>query len=161
MNFILTTYIYPIKKEIPISTKLKFSLDNPRTNEEIEIIKMHLEKSLNSPEEFYKDGYYANLPVFLTNETQNFVSIESTLGDFNKNYSKIDSYVKSFFEKNEKSDVLEKLAKMWIIGRFEDEGEYARMEKSKAEMEKEGQRGFFMLDKGNPIIDNSDSLIHF
>ncbi|PTX63055.1 hypothetical protein C8N46_102456 [Kordia periserrulae] len=161
MNFILTTYIYPIKEEIQISKRFKFSLDNPRTNEEIKLVKAHLEKSLNSPEEFYKDRWSANLPVFLTEETKNFLSVESALINFEKNYSKSDKYVSIFFKHNKETNILEKLAKLWVIGRFDDNGQYESMKTTYQEMSEQQQRGFFMLDKGNPIINNSNNLINF
>lgn len=161
MNFILTKYIYPIKEQLILSAKLNFSLDNPRTKDEIEIVKTNLEKSLNSPEEFYMDDYYANLPVYITDETKDFVSIESTLIEFEKNYRDIDPYVKEFFKKESELDIIEKLAKMWIIGRFDDGGEYKQMEKIHKEMIAKGERGFFLLNDSNPIINNSDNLVSF
>lgn len=161
MNFILTTYIYPIEIEIQISKRFKFSLDNPRTKEEIQLVTQHLEKSLNSPKELYQDGWNANLPIFLTEETKGFASVESALFEFEKNYSKIDRYVKKFFEENKDKNLLEKVARMWVIGRFDDEGHMESMKISKSKMKEEGKRGFFMLDKGNPVVDNSNNLINF
>lgn len=38
MNFFLTSYIYPIEEPIVLSKKLNFVLDNPRTQEEIDLI---------------------------------------------------------------------------------------------------------------------------
>lgn len=39
-----------------------------------------------------------------------------------------DPHIDTFFDNNKDSDVLEALAKMRIIGRFDDEGEYSRIE---------------------------------
>tara|TARA_R110002096_G_scaffold379492_1_gene573525 strand:+ start:96 stop:1295 length:1200 start_codon:yes stop_codon:yes gene_type:complete len=161
MNFILTKYIYPTSEKLVLSEKMNFTLDNPRSKEEIEVVKANLEKSLNSPEEFYEDDYYANLPVYNTDETKDYVTIENTLTEFEKNYGEKDSYVKEFFKKESDSDVIEKLAKMWIIGRFDDAGEYERMAKVQKEMIEKGEKGFFRLDKGNPIVDNSDNLVSY
>jgi hypothetical protein len=161
VNFILTTYIYPIDNEIQVSNRFNFALDNPRTEEEIQLVTQYLEKSMNSPEEFYQDGWTANLPILLTEETKDFVSVESTLQNFEKNYSKIDPYVKKFFKENKNKSILEKVAKMWIIGRFDDEGHFESMKITQKEMQEEGQIGFCMLDKGNPVIDNSNNLINF
>lgn len=161
MNFILTKYIYPIKESIILSENMNFVLDNARSEEELKIIRESLEKSLNSPHEFYQDDYYANLPVYNTAETEDFVTIENALNDFKINYSEKDSYVHDFFEEKSKSDVIEILAKMWIIGRFDDEGQYKHMAEKHKEMSEKGEKGFFMLDKGNPIIDNSNNLINY
>lgn len=161
MNFILTTYIYPIDKEIQISKRFNFSLDNPRTEEEIQLVSSYLEKSMNSPSEFYQDGWNANLPIHITEETKDYVSVESTLQNFEENYSKADKYVKKFFKNNKDKNILEKIARMWIIGRFDDEGSFENMKIAHKEMRDEGQRGFFMLEKGNPVVDNSNNLINY
>ena len=160
MNFILTKYIYPINRKIILSEKMNFVLDNPKTKKEIKIVRAYLEKSLNSPQEFYQNSYYANLPVYINQETKNYVTIEKTLIDFENTYGEKDSYVKTFFKKQSNSDVIEKLAKMWIIGRFDDEGEYKRMAEEQKRMSQKDEKGFFLLDKGNPIVDNSNNLIN-
>lgn len=154
MNFIFTKYIHPIEKPIEISKKMKFKLDNPRTEEEIELVLSHLEKSLNSPDEVYEHEPQFKIPINLTKETQGVLTVESAINDLHKNYSEHDSYLKSFFEINKDLKVLDKLARMWIIARFDDEGEYERLRESAKEMREEGHFGFFMLEKGNPIIDN-------
>ncbi|WP_109301872.1 hypothetical protein [Aquimarina sp. AU474] len=161
MNFILTTYIYPIDKEIQISSRFNFSLDNPRTEEEIQAVTSYLEKSMNSPSEFYQDGWNANLPIHITEETKDYVSVESTLQNFEENYSKVDKYVKKFFKNNKDKSILEKIARMWIVGRFDDEGHFESMKITNKEMQESGERGFIMLDKGNPVVDNSNNLTNF
>lgn len=161
MKFIFTRYIYPIEKPIEISNKMKFKLDNPKTEEEIELVLSHLEKSLCSPDEMYKNESQFRIPINLTEDTHGVLTIESALNDFQKNYSEHDSYLKSFFEINKDLGVLNKLARMWIIARFDDEGEHERLRKSANEMREEGYVGFFMLEKGNPIIDNWDNLVNY
>lgn len=48
MNFLITTFIYPVPEPIPLSKHLKFYLDNPRTDEEIAYVKEHLLKAYDS-----------------------------------------------------------------------------------------------------------------
>jgi hypothetical protein len=161
MNFIFTKFIHPIEKPIEISKKMKFKLDNPRTEEEIELVLSHLEKSLNSPDEVYEHEPQFRIPINLTEETQGILTVESALNDLHKNYSEHDSYLKSFFEINKDLKVLDRLARMWIIARFDDEGEHERLRESAKEMREEGHFGFFMLEKGNPIVDNCDNLVNY
>lgn len=162
MNFIFTTYIHPIEKPISISDKLNLVLDNPRTDKEIELVFAHVNKSLNSPNEAYENEYHFRIPVYSTEETKGILTVESALGDLEKNYSESDKYLKKFFEENSGNDALNTLAKMWVIARFDDEGEHERMRQYVEEIREEGQPpGFFMLDKGNPIIDNCDNLVNY
>ena len=46
MSILLTEEIYPIKEKIILSDKYCFSLDNPRTKEEIELITNYIIKSV-------------------------------------------------------------------------------------------------------------------
>ena len=43
MEFLITRYIYPLKEKIILSDKLGFSLDNPRSEYEISLVKEYLE----------------------------------------------------------------------------------------------------------------------
>ncbi len=161
MDFILTTYIYPIKEPIEISLKMNFSLDNPRTDEEIRIVLAHIEKSLNSPDEIYKDDPHFRIPIHLTDETEEILNIESSLIEFKTVYSLKDEYVAEFLTINEGKSILDKIARMWIIARFDDEGEHEIMKNYMKELGDNETPGFFMLEKGNPIIDNSENLISY
>lgn len=160
MNFILTTYIYPIKEPIWLSRKLKIQLDNPRTDDEIEIILNHLEKSLNSPNEAYEYDKQIRIPIKSTNDTEGILTVESSLNDFEKNYSSKDEYVKSFFVKNKKYKTLEKIARMWMVARFDDEEQIKQMQELSKEFDKSDNPGFFMFEKGNPIIDNCEKTVN-
>jgi hypothetical protein len=42
MEFLLTSYIYPLKEPLVLSRRLGFSLDNPRTELETEVVKGYL-----------------------------------------------------------------------------------------------------------------------
>lgn len=147
--------------QIQISKKLNFKLDNPRTDDEIKLVVSHLEKSLNSPDEVYEHDSQFRIPINLTEENQDILTVESALNGFEKNYAAHDSYLKSFFELHKDKNVLEKLARIWVIARFDDEGEHDRLRERSMKMRREGHVGFFMLDKGNPIIDNCDNLVNY
>lgn len=158
MNFFLTTYIFPIKDEIILSDKLNFKLDNPRTQDEINLIKENLKVSLDSPDEMYKYGQHMRIPI--NNINDDILSIEKSLKIFYKKYEDND-YIKEFYTLNKNEDRLEQLAKMWIIARFDDEGEHQKLQEEHNKMKEDGNIGFFMLGDDNPIIQNSDNLINF
>ncbi|WP_299701432.1 HEPN domain-containing protein [uncultured Pontibacter sp.] len=161
MNFILTKYIYPVNDPLILSNKFNFYLDNPKTEEEIAIIKEYLDVSLNSPDFVYKRDHEYRIPIKSTKKTYNLLSVESALEGLNKNYSGLDLSVHEFFKKYRELEPLEKLARMWVIARYNDEGEYQRLKEIALEESRNGNPGFFLLDKGNPIIDNSDNLVGF
>ncbi len=47
MEFLLTSYIYPLERPVELSPTLRFSLDNPRTEHEINVIRDYLSRSFN------------------------------------------------------------------------------------------------------------------
>jgi len=161
MNFILTKYIFPIEDSIPLSNQFNFKLDNPRSTEEINFILDHLNVSLCSPDEAYEYDSYFRVPIHLTKETEGILTIESAIKDFKSNFSEIDMYTKSFFAKNEDCTILELLARMWIIARFDDEGESNRMKEAALEMREKGNHGFFLLDDNHPIVNNCNNLVNY
>lgn len=162
MNIILTKYIFPIPERIVISEKLKFSLDNPRNSNEVAIIKKHIEKSLNSPNEVYEGNPQFRLPIYSSEETEDILTVESSLKNLEKKFSTKDSYLKSFFEDHKEDDILDLLAKMWIIARYDDEGEREALTKRSEELNKDGRGGvFFILNEKNPILTNSNNLVSF
>ncbi|RLA74344.1 MAG: hypothetical protein DRG11_05200 [Epsilonproteobacteria bacterium] len=157
MNFFLTTYIFPIQHEIILSNKLNFKLDNPRTKDEINIIKENLKVSLDSPDKMYKHNKYMRIPI--NNIDENMLSIEKALQKFYKKY-KDNNYIHDFYLLNNDCDILEQLAKMWIIARFSE----SKNQKLKEEHEtiiKIGHKYLKMLDDNHPKIQNSDNLINF
>lgn len=158
MKFFLTTYLYPIENEITLSKSLRFSLDNPRTEEEFSIIKEYLSVSVNSPNEMYSLHNYMRPSV---EELENSLSITDSLKKFRKVFSHNDSYVEQFFSRIESDDVLMKLAKMWIIARYDDEGESERLSKISQEEAEKGVHGFFMLGDDNPVIRNAKNLVNY
>lgn len=158
MNFFLTTYIYPIESPVILSEALRFTLDNPCTPEEIGIIRNYLEVSLNSPDEAYEHEYSARIPI---EKIDDVFTIQQSLEDFEQKFSQADSYVKEFFRLNKTNDLLMLLSKMWIIARFDDEGESERLAQIAKEERAQGHVGFFLLEDENPILKNSNKLINY
>jgi len=161
MNFVLTRYIYPIENPILISNRFRLRLDNPRTQKEIDLILTHLKTSMDSPSEVYAYDTHSRIPINASQAAEGTLTVESALENFEKNYSNHDDYLKSYFIKVEGKDYLEKLARMWVIARFDDEGEFERLDEHKREMNKEGSGGFILIEEGNPIVDNCDILASY
>src|SRR5690242_10645207 len=104
MNFLMTCYMYPLKEMITISDHLKFCFDNPRGEEEIADVKDALLEGYNS-EQGLRLPLYSDEPD---------ATVESFLFEFYTAFSE-DDYVESFFQSYRREEILEFMAKMWII----------------------------------------------
>lgn len=158
MNIILTQYIYPIENSICLSEKLGLSFDNPRSEEEIEIVKRYIKYSLGSPDKMYEHDRAMRLPI---SAPRHIVSIRQALRKFS-GVNKTDEYKKKFLIEVPRKDVFGLLAKMWIILRYNDEGEFQSLKEFKEEKDKEeGRAGFIMLGEDNPILTNEKTANDF
>lgn len=107
----LTKYIYPLENPIILSSELGYTLDNPRTEQEIELIKNYIAPSLKAEAEKSK--------------TENIVPVSTRIMlnlEYLKQYLPTipeESYASKFFRDNENIEFLELIAKCWIIVRFE------------------------------------------
>ncbi len=158
MNFILTKYIYPIPKELSLSGVLKISFDNPRTQKEIDYIVEYIRYS-EEPQHAKYDNYFI-LPTKWPEEIA-AISLEETLNLFFDKFSLIDPYVKKFRSKHFDTDIFETIAKMWVIARYDDEGQLKALQEEAKRMADEGEHGFFMLESEHPIVKNSDNLVNY
>jgi len=125
MNFILTKYIHPLKEPLIVSSKLEIVFDNPRNQEEIEMIitllkESQLEKEKKTPIIF---------ELSQKAETTGIYTLEHALNNFNKKYNTKDEYVGLFFQENQELNILEKLAKMWVIARYPEKRESNQLDK--------------------------------
>jgi hypothetical protein len=146
MNFLLTNYIYPIREKILLSKSLGIYLDNPRTDKEIEAVTKYIyqaystESAFQFSEEIISDG------------------IEKFLGE----YSKEDEYIDKFYTAHSQTKPYEILARMWIVARYDDEGQHDAITQEGERLKEEGQRGFFfMLEEDNPILKKSRELLDY
>lgn len=150
MNFLMTCYIYPLSEKIILSQQLKFYLDNPRTEEEISLVKHFLLK-----------GYELNQsehPYFPKSYTDDYVTLEGAISDFRNAFSNLDEYIAEFFEAHENEDALDIFAKMWVIARFDDEGETQILHERAKEIRESGRRAVIMLESDHPLIRNRNRL---
>ncbi|MGA7952463.1 MAG: hypothetical protein WCA07_02975 [Gloeobacterales cyanobacterium] len=112
MEFLLTSFIYPLQKPLTLSKQLGFSLNNPQTSEEIEAVKDYLLRS-------YESGYDYKFPIY---SVKDIVAIESILITFRDSLLGEDFYLANKFIQYERNTIFDFLASIWIIARFEDEG---------------------------------------
>jgi len=141
MNFLLTFYIYPLKEKITLSESQRFYLDNPRTEEEISVLKDYLIRA-------YESGYDLRLPIHSDEES---VTIEDLLFGFRDEFSQEDKYVREFFQLYERERVFEFIARMWVVARFDNEGEDERMNNEHKKMLEEGEMSFVLLGDDHPM----------
>ena len=114
MAFALTKYIFPIESII-VSESSSYSFDNPRTPEEIKIVKDFIEKTINERDE-------DETGMFAPQSTRLFLSLH----DLKKNLEETGNhkYALDFYEKNKEKSYLDLLAETWIILRFEEDEEF-------------------------------------
>lgn len=148
MNIILTQYIYPIESEIVLSDKLRLYFDNPRSEEEIETVKRYIKYSLGSPDKMYEYDRAMRLPI---SAPRHIVSIRQSLKEF-KAVNKKDEYKKRFLTENSSKDVFGLLAKMWIVLRYNDEGQFQSLKENKED--EKARKSFIILNEDNPILVN-------
>ncbi|MEN3334162.1 MAG: hypothetical protein V7641_3527 [Blastocatellia bacterium] len=117
MNFLLTSYFWPLASPITLSNHLKFSFDNPRTKPELDYARQYLK-------DLYESKKARPLPI---HSEEDIVSLETILVDFRDTFSERDEYIREFLASYKRKNIFSYFAKMWIVARFDDEGEVARI----------------------------------
>jgi len=150
-NFLLTGYFYPLSGPITLSDSLRFVFDNPRTDKETEYVKRFITDQ-------YDSGLVSVLPLYSKDD---IATLETVVKSFRDAYSKEDEYVKNFFKGYKRKHLVDYLAKMWCVIRFDDEGEVQRIEEAYQEIREKGQKAFVLLNNDHPIIENSEALVNY
>ncbi len=163
MDFILTTYLYPLKEKIPLSKSLNAYFDNLRTDEEIEDVTEYIRVS----EDPNKHGEDWGLCLIAPSRKDAgdvpdgcwVANFEDFLNEFKQHYAHND-FVKKFFsdeEQDTKNDPIRTIAKMIVVVRYNDEGEIERI---RGEINEDPENyGILLLDDHHPIIENSNNAI--
>ena len=151
MEFLLTSYIYPLKEPLVLSRRLGFSLDNPRTELETEVVKGYLLRA-------YESGYDYKFPV---HSDEPIVTIEGILEDFRNTLSSNDPVVAETFTRYNREHIFDFLASIWVVARFEDEGLGEELRQEHRRMRAEGSLGFFMLGDDNPLVQRPQDLANY
>ncbi len=154
MNFLITDYVYPIKDPICISQKNKFYLDNPKTEKEILFLK-------NKIKHDHLHVTHFRLPLKADSQT---VSITSLLRLIRKGFND-DKYLceifNNHFSAKSYDKIYEFIARIWVIARFNDEGQFEVLEKEKKKMIERGVYSIHLLDDEDPLIKNSTALKNY
>lgn len=151
MEFLLTSYIYPLETPVELSSNLGFSLDNPRTEHEINVISDFLSRSFNLENT-------NNLPL---DAEDGFISIKSALIEFKDNFSCLDPVVCQRFDSFTGEDIFTFLASIWVVARFDDDGLGESLRQELDTMIEQGKHGFFLLEDNHPLAMKSDLLGNF
>jgi len=151
MEFLLTSYIYPLKEPLVLSRRLGFSLDNPRTELEVEVVKDYLLRA-------YESGYDYKFPV---HSNEPIVTIEGILEDFRNILSANDPVVAETFVHYNRERIFDFLASIWVVARFEDEGLGEELRQEHRKMRAEGSLGFFMLGDDHPLVQRPQDLANY
>jgi hypothetical protein len=112
MNFLLTSYIYPLAEPLSLSAHLNIHLDNPRNEDEISLVERFLTRARDSGEDYA-------LPI---HSDENIVTVEDTLFRLRDYIGHADEYFEQRFETYSRDDALKFIASIWVIARYDDEG---------------------------------------
>jgi len=119
MPITLTKYIYPIEHEIVLSKSLGYSIDNPRTQEEIEFVKSYIDPAL---QRHYENGKPHHNPM---------LSAVFGVSKLRENTKNKDVYVNDYFERNKETSIGDLISQSWIIIRYSDNGEFDKVKSDK------------------------------
>lgn len=115
MDYVLTTYIYPLENKIPLSRNKKLFLDNLRTDEEIEELYQIINTSYNNVPEAYS---YGDVRLPPEHENKEIITIELAINRFLNSLPET-NFLEKFRIKLAKNNSLKKLAQMWVVIRYE------------------------------------------
>lgn len=120
MTFALTKYIYPIEFEIEMSKSMGYSLDNPRTKEEIAVVRRFIEETLLDKN---RSEDSRNNPLFL--------EAKYSIDDLKEALNSTDSYALNYFNNSNNKEIVDVLSEIWIIFRFPKDDEFVQLAQDK------------------------------
>lgn len=125
MAISITKYIYPLEGEVLLFQNPRFVFDNARTPEEINLVKDFIEKTLQFESKKYeKDNSEQALRLLFG---------FGELKDFLKETGP-ESYASKYYESNFNNQLYDILIETWIIVRFEDDGDFAKIVANRDEL---------------------------
>lgn len=164
MFILLTKFICPIEKKIPLSKYFGFYFDNPRTPEEIELVRGVVKKSWDLSEIY--DGFlYQRFPMKKEVPKDNVVTFESI----------IEQFCNTYFPKKKTREVLTEIegssekiidfyTKNWVIVRYDNpemRTELASLKKTREVHRQKGIKSVFMLDDDHIFEERRSNLIDY
>lgn len=151
MSFFYTRYYYPLQRPLLLSKQLGFYLDNPRTKGEVKEVTGFLEGLCDSYSYFR----------MIAKSKKDIGAIERYLFRFRDNFIRLDDYVEKLFASYQSEKVIEFIARMIVIARYDDAGAKDELRKQRRRMKKAGKLGFTLLSDEHPALVNSDRLKNF
>ena len=146
MNILPTAYVYPLEEKLMLSKQQKMFLDNPRADSEI-----------NAVAEYIRQAYSVDSAFWQPPE-----KLKEITKDFYKSFSVKDSYVKKIYQLYQDDDIYRFIARMWIVLRYDDQGQHQALDEQTKQLNNEGQSGFILiLEEEDPIIKNSRKAVEF
>lgn len=148
----MTFYAYPLSEKLLISKTLNAYLDNPRTEEEITAVREYIVRSYSKESAF-------NFPPY---SDEDIVTLDGFIQRFCAVYGEKDASVSKFCQEYDRENIYDFMARMWIVARYDDEGEEQNLKVAADELREEGRSNFFfLLDDENPLIKNSVHLSEY
>jgi hypothetical protein len=148
---LMTTYLYPLAERIPLSKQLNAYLDNPRTDEEIGAVVEYIRRA------YSVDSAWR----FPEHSDEDIVTLESLFLRFCDNFSPVDPYVAEFCKSYERDKLFDYMARMWIVARYDDEGQIEAEREFRKQRREKGEIGFTIFGEDHPILKNSRELAEY
>src|SRR2546430_10788750 len=104
MNFLVTTFIYPLAAPLQLSRKLGFVLDNPRTEDEVSFIENLLIRARESGEDY-------GLP---DSSEHDIVTVEGILFRLGSFLGEDHLYFREQFQRYGRHEALKFAASIWV-----------------------------------------------
>ena len=151
MNILMTTYIYPLAEKVLLSRKLNAYLDNPRTDEEVEAVAGYIKRAY-SVESAFRFPEYSD---------EDIVTLEGMISGFCEAFSGVDPYVKQFCGTYDRDSLYEFMARMWVVARYDDEGQVEVERQQRKEYRDKGEAVVALYEQEHPILKNSRRLAEY
>jgi len=164
MFFLLTNFIYPIKKPISLSNHFDFVFDNPRTKEEVKTVKELIQKSWDLSETV--EGFqYQRFPMKKDVPNQDVITFEILIEEFlQKYFGKKEAKKKIKNIEGNKDAIIDFYSQHWVIVRYETtemDKEEQRLRSEVKKIREKGDRGFFLLDNEHIFEKREKNLIDY
>ena len=87
--------------------------------------------------------------------------LERVITDFCNYCSNQDHHVKNICKTYRRENLFEFIAKMWIVARYDYEGEIATLNERRKQFQEKGEVVVTLLDDDHPILRNSNRLVEY
>lgn len=134
-----------------LSEKLNAYLDNPRTDEEIEAVTGYIRRAYSAESAFRFPEY----------SDEDIVTLEGIILRFCEGFSDVDPYVKQFCDTYDRDSLYEFMARMWIVARYDDEGQIEVERQRRKEYRDKGELVVALYEQEHPILRNSRRLVEY